>query len=77
VSKRCLLYKKTVTRKFNTLTENVDKIRHIVADVSHVITLARNDDDAAIQDSTIPPEAKIGKRFIMFKRHCLCSNGRI
>jgi hypothetical protein len=70
VSKRRLLYKKTVTGKVNTLVENVAKIQEVANEVSQVITSARNDDDAAKQQSNSPPETKIGRRYLI---DLLCS----
>ena len=77
VKKRRLQMKKLVNGKINTLTENVDRIRSVAAEVSQAIATARHDDDGikqalaaasgdgAAAAAAVTPEMGRGKRYLV------------
>jgi len=65
VAKRRLGFKKIVNGKVNTLSENVDKIRSVAADVATAIAQAKIEDEQNKAVSNAPPETTRGKRYLV------------
>jgi hypothetical protein len=70
LSKRRLGMKKVINGKVNTLSESVDKIRSVAAEVSHAIGAARAEDESIKQqvqagNRDLTPEMSRGKRYLV------------